>query len=672
MSGGVPKRVQISRIQRNTPSKAGNVVAKKALVLCSGRRSRRAMCNYIKQRAKTCATCPPPSSDLEYNIVYEPQNIILPSQAAILVTSSSQPTITLTVQYITRNGQTVWRPNDAISILKKVEFNMQQTDSNTNLIDHKMFVNNGSNKKLASFNVNTGAITFIPGDFPHATKQYGNSTGFDIRLTIKFVDQTKNKALTTITKIGSIKVTTRVNAPSPPAGQGLSFNVIYNNSLKGASLTDLLNSSTGAVLSSGQSISFLELIGTGTQAAGKFELAPNFVQVGNVEKDYGGTAISGPCYTPYQLGTQEVPDASFNANFPVAQKLLNEATAYFIDPSIIKKGASFSGHKNNGGNIWNNNFDYGNPAFAIYFAHATGATPVTGWPVWSDGVTTQYLGNVNELEFIYSPTEYNQALVTKPSNTSILEKPLVNFCVPAPTNNTGHSTNKDYIWSNAVPPEYPNDPSPSYMGLYGLKEAMGASFASLDIYFAGGESHASNGQFASEVTYSAIQNYEINTTGYCSKCGASGDLGCGFTGTSPCPQAQPQSALLEGKDFGAWQISRIGHAGNVPSLDLETFAHEVAHQIFYKDEPTPHPSNKCSDDFPNWLKNLKNAGGKTIPVIGVGGGNPGSIDVSFHSKLIPYLLYEMDAIFNDTQAGYGVKPEKVALYHASANFIPCQ
>ena len=72
MSGGVPRRVQISRTQRNTPSKSGNVVAKKALVLCSSRRSRRAMCNYIQQRAKTCAICPPPSSDLEYNIVYEP------------------------------------------------------------------------------------------------------------------------------------------------------------------------------------------------------------------------------------------------------------------------------------------------------------------------------------------------------------------------------------------------------------------------------------------------------------------------------------------------------------------------------------------------------------------------------------------------------------------------
>jgi len=361
MSGGVPRRVQISRTQRNTPSKSGNVVAKKALVLCSSRRSRRAMCNYIKQRAKTCATCPPPSSDLEYNIVYEPQNIILPSQAAILVTSSSQTThITLTVQYITRNGQTVWRPNDATSILKKVEFNMQQTDSNTNLIGHKMFVDNGSNKKLASFNVNTGAITFIPGDFPNATQHDGNSTGFDIRLTIKFVDPTtKGQALTTITKIGSIKVTTRVNAPSQPAGHSLSFNVIYNNSLGTASLHDLLNSSTGAVLSSGQSISFLELIGTGAQAVGKFELAPNFVQVA---AQLPGTATSGSCPNPESGGTEEVPgqhlEPQINANFPVAQKLLNEAITYFIDSAIIKKGASFSGQKNNGGTIWMNNFDY--------------------------------------------------------------------------------------------------------------------------------------------------------------------------------------------------------------------------------------------------------------------------------------------------------------------------
>ena len=50
MSGGVPKRISISRTQRNTPSKAGNVMAKRAIILCNGGRSRRAICNYVKKR----------------------------------------------------------------------------------------------------------------------------------------------------------------------------------------------------------------------------------------------------------------------------------------------------------------------------------------------------------------------------------------------------------------------------------------------------------------------------------------------------------------------------------------------------------------------------------------------------------------------------------------------
>ena len=56
MSGGVPKRISISRTQSNTPSKAGNVMAKKAIVLCNGARSRRAMCNSVQTRAKYCPT----------------------------------------------------------------------------------------------------------------------------------------------------------------------------------------------------------------------------------------------------------------------------------------------------------------------------------------------------------------------------------------------------------------------------------------------------------------------------------------------------------------------------------------------------------------------------------------------------------------------------------------
>jgi len=52
MSGGVPKRISISRTQSNTPSKAGNVMAKRAIILCNGRRARTAMCNYVMKRTR--------------------------------------------------------------------------------------------------------------------------------------------------------------------------------------------------------------------------------------------------------------------------------------------------------------------------------------------------------------------------------------------------------------------------------------------------------------------------------------------------------------------------------------------------------------------------------------------------------------------------------------------
>ncbi|RZD41795.1 MAG: hypothetical protein CXT73_04335 [Methanobacteriota archaeon] len=50
MSGGVPKRIQISRTQQNTYCKAGGKDKVQGLVLCSGARSRRAMCNYVMKR----------------------------------------------------------------------------------------------------------------------------------------------------------------------------------------------------------------------------------------------------------------------------------------------------------------------------------------------------------------------------------------------------------------------------------------------------------------------------------------------------------------------------------------------------------------------------------------------------------------------------------------------
>ena len=53
MSGGVPKRIQISRTQRNTYCKAGGKDKVQGLVLCSGKRSQKAMCDYIKKRTNT-------------------------------------------------------------------------------------------------------------------------------------------------------------------------------------------------------------------------------------------------------------------------------------------------------------------------------------------------------------------------------------------------------------------------------------------------------------------------------------------------------------------------------------------------------------------------------------------------------------------------------------------
>jgi len=53
MSGGVPKRISISRTQANTYCKSGGKNKVPGLVLCSRGRSRTAMCNYIKKRTNT-------------------------------------------------------------------------------------------------------------------------------------------------------------------------------------------------------------------------------------------------------------------------------------------------------------------------------------------------------------------------------------------------------------------------------------------------------------------------------------------------------------------------------------------------------------------------------------------------------------------------------------------
>ena len=96
MSGGVPKRVRISQIQSNTPSKSGRW-GKPGIILCSGARSRRAMCNSIQTRAKYCPIpCLPPVPNLfifnTFNDASKNQGNSAPGSLDTIITVYKTPT----------------------------------------------------------------------------------------------------------------------------------------------------------------------------------------------------------------------------------------------------------------------------------------------------------------------------------------------------------------------------------------------------------------------------------------------------------------------------------------------------------------------------------------------------------------------------------------------------
>ena len=97
MSGGVPKRVRISQTQSNTPSKSGRW-GKPGIILCSGTRSRRPMCNSIQTRAKYCATpCTPPVPlNLllfnTFNDISKNQGVVAPTGLDTVITVYKTPT----------------------------------------------------------------------------------------------------------------------------------------------------------------------------------------------------------------------------------------------------------------------------------------------------------------------------------------------------------------------------------------------------------------------------------------------------------------------------------------------------------------------------------------------------------------------------------------------------
>lgn len=96
MSGGVPKRVLISQTQSNTPSKSGRW-GKPGIILCSGARSRRAMCNSIQTRAKYCPIpCLPPVPNLfifnTFNDASKNQGNSAPGSLDTIITVYKTPT----------------------------------------------------------------------------------------------------------------------------------------------------------------------------------------------------------------------------------------------------------------------------------------------------------------------------------------------------------------------------------------------------------------------------------------------------------------------------------------------------------------------------------------------------------------------------------------------------
>jgi len=67
MSGGVPKRVKISRTQRNTFCKSGGW-GQQGLILCGGQRGKQGMCNYIKKRTNLKEVLVPFEEEVEVDV----------------------------------------------------------------------------------------------------------------------------------------------------------------------------------------------------------------------------------------------------------------------------------------------------------------------------------------------------------------------------------------------------------------------------------------------------------------------------------------------------------------------------------------------------------------------------------------------------------------------------
>jgi len=577
-----------------------------------------------------------PSTSVSYDVYYSPQQILHGSIGYVLVTNGTA-SVSFQVTDIDRI-QTIGSKTTYTNIIGHVKgIHYQLTAPSLLGIDGVSF---NSSSGTMTLNTTTSAMRALT---PRVTT-------YNIAITLTFTDPAYHPSeQVKITHTGQIQITNDYS-PTPPPVAALHFDLLYENALPVASLQSLLGKTA---IINGTTHTYTSLF------SGKsFYLAPLFSQVATT----AGTSSPGPCPNPEAASSIVVdPTGAANGSFSgrLPRKLYDEASAA-LTGSTIYRGARLDGRKNNGGTISENNFDFGNARLWDYFNHATGVIPHGGWPSWDVGGNS-YLSAATDLRFILAAVETNQSFGTVSAPGQMLLRAI----------DCGTVVADDYAWANAAVP--PVADQVSYLGIYciapntiagfpaknPLPAANNHPYPNMRIWFQGGASHAidlAQQNFADLVEYTACQNYETNTTApYCTNCGGV-PPGCSATDTGLC--GWPGG---KGVWFATWQNNQIKN--ETPAEYLQ-YAHTVAQKMFANNECTTTPGGP-------WLSHMKAANGTAIPVIGVGdGGQAGSIDVGFPEAVLPYLLYEIDQIFQ-TASIWTTPPPIVGLYHAGETFSPC-
>ncbi len=153
MSGGVPKRVKISKTQSNTPSKAGRW-GKHGVILCSGgTRSQRAMCNYIMRRTNN-----------EKRFMGAPGDgwTLVVDENFISAVKIAHPSVIAKDFEITQGNHQTYFKNSTINTIISLDVNTANISDLTGINGFTALTNlNVASNNLTSLNITTSALTTL-------------------------------------------------------------------------------------------------------------------------------------------------------------------------------------------------------------------------------------------------------------------------------------------------------------------------------------------------------------------------------------------------------------------------------------------------------------------------------------------------------------------------------